>query len=233
MSDITIEQVQEFMDFLTGDETPEGFTFQAPPSLSPQGAFSVVYYLQERLSVLPDSFEMCRTCKALFDTDHDGFTLDGKSAPDEWHLEHGVTAEMLTEHKGAQFCSEQCEARFWTQQRASSLAVVTPMPDVQKDTSQSRMTTMDPTLSAFLDIYSDDHIEWWRLDSGQHQNLFDALLARAEAAEAEVARLRAVLSEIAKLVSWQIDFEASPTNESPDDMTAHINGLVWQLCTQR
>lgn len=53
------------------------------------------------------------------------------------------------------------------------------------------------TLDAFLVIYADDDNEWWRLDSGQHQNLFDSLLARAEAAEAEAARLRTAITGMA------------------------------------
>lgn len=56
--------------------------------------------------------------------------------------------------------------------------------------------------------------------------------ARVETAEMEVTRLRAELEEIKALVSWHMDTEADPSNESPEDMTAHINGLVWQLCQQ-
>ena len=52
------------------------------------------------------------------------------------------------------------------------------------------------TLDAFLAIYADDDNEWWRLDSGQHQNLFDSLLARAESAKAEVERLRGMVTEL-------------------------------------
>ena len=118
MSDITVEQVQEFMDFLTGEEMPEGFTFQHAPTLTRQQAFSVVYYLQEALHVLPDNFEMCQVCGELFDTDYDGFTLDGTSAPDDWHKSQGVTPEMLLANDGAQFCSEQCEMRFWRSREA-------------------------------------------------------------------------------------------------------------------
>ena len=27
-----------------------------------------------------------------------------------------------------------------------------------------------------------------------------------------------------------IDYEADPDNQSPEDMTAHTAGLIWQLC---
>lgn len=118
MDIITLEQAQEFMDFLTGDAIPEGFTFQHPPTLTQVQAFSVVYYLQEYLDVMPDTFEMCQVCKSLFDTTEGGFTIDGSGTPDEWHQDHGVTAEMLSANDGAQFCSEQCEMRFWRSQEA-------------------------------------------------------------------------------------------------------------------
>ena len=52
-------------------------------------------------------------------------------------------------------------------------------------------------------------------------------------ARADVERLRAALEEIKALVSWHVDTEADPSNQSPEDMTAHINGLVWQLCQQK
>lgn len=116
MKALTLEQAQEFVDFLTGNALPESFTFRCPPTLTAESAFAVVYYLQECLSVIPDTFEMCRTCELLFDTDEGGFTIDGSSEPDEWHQNHGVTRKMLLTNDGAHFCSEQCEARFWRSQ---------------------------------------------------------------------------------------------------------------------
>ena len=117
MTAITVEQIQEFMDFLTGNKLPEGFTFQQAPKLTRKQAFSVVYYLQEALAVIPDNIEMCQVCGELFDYDSDGFILDGTS-PDEWHKSHGVTPEMLLANDSAQFCSEQCEISFWRSQEA-------------------------------------------------------------------------------------------------------------------
>lgn len=42
----------------------------------------------------------------------------------------------------------------------------------------------------------------------------------------KVADLRAVLNEIADLASWHYDPEADERNESPEDMAAHVNGLI-------
>lgn len=47
---------------------------------------------------------------------------------------------------------------------------------------------------------------------------------------AETDAMLVTLKEIQELVSWHMDAEAQPEDESPDDMTAHVNGLVWQLC---
>ena len=63
----------------------------------------------------------------------------------------------------------------------------------------------------------------------QRQELTDAL-ASAKAAKRQNIYLRLLLATIADLVSWHMDTEADPENESPEDMTAHVNGLVWQLC---
>lgn len=55
--------------------------------------------------------------------------------------------------------------------------------------------------------------------------------ARAVAAEAEVERMRIVFEEIHSLTAWQCDDDADEDDESPGDMTAHINGLIRQKCS--
>jgi hypothetical protein len=93
-SRITIEQVQEFMAMLTGGELPEGMTMADQPDLSPAQAFSVIWYLQEHLRVLPDNIEMCAVCGELFDSHRDGQSVDG-----------------------VRLCSTSCEVAFLTIQR--------------------------------------------------------------------------------------------------------------------
>ena len=46
----------------------------------------------------------------------------------------------------------------------------------------------------------------------------------------ELADARKALEQITELVSWHYDPEADPSNMSPDDNVAHVNGLVWQIC---
>jgi len=68
----TIEDLQELMTMLTGGELPEGMTMADQPALTPRQAFSVIWYLQEHLRVLPDNIEMCAVCGDLFDADRSG-----------------------------------------------------------------------------------------------------------------------------------------------------------------
>ena len=58
----------------------------------------------------------------------------------------------------------------------------------------------------------------------------DIVAGNMGALENEVERTRLLLAAIAELVSWHMDTEADPDNESPKDQVAHVNGLVWQLC---
>ena len=110
---IELEQIQAFMDMLTGESLPDGMIMARQPHLSRQEAFSVVWFLQEHLRVLPDHYEICHVCAELFDARRGGYSVDGTDNPDEWHQDIGVTKEMLKQHDGAMFCSEQCECKYW------------------------------------------------------------------------------------------------------------------------
>jgi len=113
MDKVKLEEVEEFMNMLTGESLPEGMLMTNQPKLTRGAAFSVIWFLQEHLRVLPDRFEMCDVCKGLFDTHLGGFIINGTDDPDCWHEEIGVTREMLEENDGTKFCSPECECRFW------------------------------------------------------------------------------------------------------------------------
>lgn len=112
-TEITLEQVDELMEMLTGGDLPEGMSIREQPRLNRKEAFSVIWFLQEQTRVLPDNIEMCGVCEELYDTEYGGYTVDSDEAPDEWHTEHGVTAAMLKENDGAIFCSAECECEYW------------------------------------------------------------------------------------------------------------------------
>lgn len=68
----TIEQTQELYEFLKG-KTPEGFTFKTgQPTLSEDTAFTIIYVLQEKFHMIPDTYEKCVRCKEIFDMEWGG-----------------------------------------------------------------------------------------------------------------------------------------------------------------
>jgi len=69
------DRIDVLYKYLKGEELPEGVTCKMP-KLSPNEAFSVIWFLQEILHVLPDNIEQCDECKELFDTDCSGYCLD-------------------------------------------------------------------------------------------------------------------------------------------------------------
>ena len=83
--------VEEFYDFLQGKSQPEGFHLtHNKPKLTAEKAFTVIYIMQEYLHILPESFEKCKGCDGLFDSDCEGYLLDdqyklnGKTLPKKY-----------------------------------------------------------------------------------------------------------------------------------------------------
>lgn len=108
-----IEQFEELMDMLTGKKLPEGMIMQHRPQLSRREAFSVIWFLQEHLNILPTNIEQCKICEGLFDYHCGGFIVDGTDEPDAWHQRFNVTREMLKQNDGMMFCSAECEHQYW------------------------------------------------------------------------------------------------------------------------
>ena len=77
MKKITIDQVNEFYQYLQG-EIPEGFVGVKSPKLSPRRAFNVIYVLQEHLHLLPDHYELCCQCHQLYDSWREGRIIRGR-----------------------------------------------------------------------------------------------------------------------------------------------------------
>lgn len=69
------DRIDELYKFLKGEELPEGI-YCKMPKLLPKMAFTVIWFLQEHLHVLPDNIEQCDGCKELFDADGEGFHLN-------------------------------------------------------------------------------------------------------------------------------------------------------------
>ena len=72
--EVTLERVQEFFDLLTQGKPPKGVEIPRWRNLSRRQAFSVIWFLQERMNLLPDRFEWCKKCGGLFDASEGGHT---------------------------------------------------------------------------------------------------------------------------------------------------------------
>ena len=72
-----LEQVEMLYEFLQG-RPPAGVSTVAreQPKLSPRQAFAVIWFLQEKLGLLPDTIERCCSCNELFDTDSSGWYVE-------------------------------------------------------------------------------------------------------------------------------------------------------------
>ncbi len=83
MSDKTdIEQTQELFDFLQGT-VPDAYKIATDhvPSLTPDQAWTVVWYIQELHWQLADRIERCNVCGYLYDSEAEGDCLDYGDAP--------------------------------------------------------------------------------------------------------------------------------------------------------
>jgi len=79
MQEITIEQINEFYEFLQG-ECPEKLCFKRghQPKLNDKKSFAIIYYLQEYFKIFSDTIEKCDNCKELFDTRNEGLYWESK-----------------------------------------------------------------------------------------------------------------------------------------------------------
>lgn len=114
--EISFMKVRDLLKMLTGDKLPPGMKLDRQPNLSSQEAFSVIWFLQEHLGVLPTNYEMCDACNTIYDEHKGGFYLDVDSYHEEsdWYDRRGVTEEMVRENAGRHFCSSACECGFWS-----------------------------------------------------------------------------------------------------------------------
>jgi hypothetical protein len=75
-----VEYIEEFFAFLQGtvpDKMKIGKSFM--PKLTRKKAFTVIWYIQERLHLLPDNIELCWSCGSLFDTYSEGLYWETKN----------------------------------------------------------------------------------------------------------------------------------------------------------
>lgn len=110
-------QVQEFMNMLTGEDLPEGMRMNNQPKLNNESAFSIVWYLQEHLHLLPDNYEMCKVCKEIYDAHGGGHIISSDDS--DWYKGMGISQAMIEQHEGVRLCSENCELAYWLDENES------------------------------------------------------------------------------------------------------------------
>lgn len=75
LSEVTINELQEFFEFLQGDissNEARKITFISPPKVSKETAISIIYYLQEVMGIVPDTYESCKKCSDFYDSGNEG-----------------------------------------------------------------------------------------------------------------------------------------------------------------
>lgn len=72
--DISLEQIDELNIFLQGKGLPNGIKIKKKhrPKLTEDQAWSVIWFFQEHLRVLPDVYEKCDVCGDLYDSEEGG-----------------------------------------------------------------------------------------------------------------------------------------------------------------
>lgn len=69
---MTLDETRQLYAFLRTGRGPKGFRLRARPRLSWDAAFSVIYVLQEKFRLVPDTFEQCVRCHEIFDSAETG-----------------------------------------------------------------------------------------------------------------------------------------------------------------
>jgi len=78
-TDSDLEKIDEFYEFLQGN-IPDCMQLRkrSIPKLTQRQAFSVIWYLQEHLSIFPDHIERCDICGNLYDSYAEGIYWESK-----------------------------------------------------------------------------------------------------------------------------------------------------------
>lgn len=89
---ISIEQVEELYKWLQNKKTPEGIKIGEgnQPNLSDKQAFTVIWFLQEHLGVIPENYEKCQNCGDLYDTWVEGFSGEYINPKNPKDTKHGM-----------------------------------------------------------------------------------------------------------------------------------------------
>jgi len=93
-----VEWVDEFYKFMQG-ENPESIKCDKL-DLTSDKAFTIIWYLQEHFSIIPDNIEKCSECNDLYDSYSQGYYSEKEgthhcecSADEAWYKDNPVEQE--------------------------------------------------------------------------------------------------------------------------------------------
>lgn len=103
--------VNALIQLLVDHEMEDGVTIDLPAQMTHAQAFSVVWYMQEVLHILPDKFEMCSECKIVFNSEEQGRYTDETSYKEQefYYDSIGFDKTEVDGVGGNHFCSPECE----------------------------------------------------------------------------------------------------------------------------
>lgn len=105
-----LEEIEEFYKLLVEHEIPDGYRMpNLPPRMTGEQAFSLIWFLQERLRCLPDNIKRCGCCDSLAD-EHSEFVRYVKSKK-EFLCESCYQAEQAYECCGAHCDNHDCHEK--------------------------------------------------------------------------------------------------------------------------
>lgn len=96
---VAMTEVEMFYEWLQGGESPGNVKFADTPHLTADEAFSVIYYLQEVLKILPDKYERCKGCGEIYDSDMEGICIDE-------HTQKGELLEHFPKEMFGTYCDD-------------------------------------------------------------------------------------------------------------------------------
>lgn len=96
------DKVDELFKYLTDEKIPDGILVKSRPKLSPNKAWSLIWFLQEVTRCLPGHIERCDVCGELYDSWAEGYWLD-----DQYQL----NGKTLPKKYWGSYCSDECAPR--------------------------------------------------------------------------------------------------------------------------
>lgn len=118
MTEITLKQTQDLYNQLFGGVhwgKKENLPIEFDLGLNSQQAFTVIYFYQEYLHIIPDHYEQCYICDELYNDWCSGYHLSEDTEAITYYSDI-PTQEMIdeaTKDAGYNFCSDECEMVFW------------------------------------------------------------------------------------------------------------------------